>query len=166
MILHTFFPKMVDFWRERGIGAKRRYTLHDLTTWEIKIPDEHPDLKSPDFVGLQVQEVTTVLPEVVRRRLNPPVFTLKVGKLFADVRDRNGKKGVPITHNQSILVQMCAQPAHAYTPSIVKLNSDKRIRDVLVKAQRQGTESMLFFALPGTCETVPIESALRVLKHL
>lgn len=166
MILHTFFPKMVEFWQDRGVGAKRRYALHGFDAWELDIPDEHPDLKSPDYVGLQIQEVTTVLPEVVRRRLKPPVFTLKVGKFFADIQDRNQKRGVPVTHNKSILTQMCPNRPHADAPSIIKLNSNERVRDVLVKAQRQGTESLLFFALPGVCETVPIESALRVLKHL
>lgn len=166
MILHTFFSKMIAFWQDRGVGFKRRYALHGFIAWELDIPDEHPDLKSPDFVGLQVEEVTTILPEVVRRRLTPPVYTLKVGKFFADVRDKTGKKGVPITHNKSVLARMCAQPPHANQPSVVKLNSLSRIQDVLVKAHRQGTESLLFFALPGVCETVPIESALRILKHL
>jgi hypothetical protein len=166
MILHTFYPKMVEFWGERGIKAKKRYTLQKFTAWELDIPDDHPDLRVPDYIGLQVQEVTTVLPAVVRARLQPPVYTLKVGKFFADVKDSKGKTGVPITHNQSILAQMCNNPYGGESPDIVKLTKEKRIQDVLLKAHRQGTEALLFFALPGVCETVPIESALRVLKHL
>jgi len=165
MILHTFFPKMVEFWEERGVEARKRYALHGFTAWELDIPDDHDALKSPDYVGLQVQEVTTVLPSVVIARLKPPVYTLKVGKFYADVKDKTGKTGVPLTHNRSILAQMCNNPYGGDTPNIVKLNQDKRIKDVLIKAHRQGTESLLFFALPGVCETVPIESALRVLKH-
>jgi len=165
MILHTFFPETVKFWNERGFTETKRYTLQDFTAWEFDLPDDHPDLKSPEYIGLQVKEIVTVLPEVVLRRLKPPIYTLKIGKFFADISDTK-KRGVPLTHNRSILEQMCMMKGKPDAPKIVKLNTQARIHDVMIKAQRQGTDTILFFALPHVCEKIPIESALRVLKHL
>lgn len=165
MKLNTYLKETASFWKSRGFTPKKRYALHGFTNWQIEIPDDHPDLKHPDYVGLQAEEVLYVLPTVVLQRLAPPVFTLKVDKMFADVVDRNGKKGVPISHSRSVLTQMCFRPGPVDPPRIIKLNRDERVREVILKAQRQGTENILFFPLAGLCETIPIESALRVLKQ-
>lgn len=169
MKLNTYLDETASFWKSRGFIPKKRYALHGFTTWQMEIPDDHPDLKHPDYVGLQAREVLFILPTVVLQRLAPPVFTLKVDKMFADIVDRNDKKGVPFSHSRSVLAQisfpMCFHPGPVDTPNIVKLNQDKRVRDVILKAQRQGTENILFFPLADLCETIPIESALRVLKQ-
>lgn len=165
MKFNTYLEETTSFWKSRGFSPKKRYALHGFTNWQFEIPDDHPDLKHPDYVGLQAKEVLYVLPTVVLQRLTPPVFTLKLDKLFADVVDRTGKKGVPLSHSRSVLSQVCFSPMRTDSPKIIKLNRDERVREVILKAQRQGTENILFFPLAGLCETIPIESALRVLKQ-
>lgn len=165
MKLNTFLEDVAKFWESRGIRPVRRYTLQGFTNWQVEIPSEHPDLKNPEFIGLQAQEVMYVLPTVAVQRLTPPIFTLKVGKMFADIIDRTRKRGVPFSHSRSVLAQMCIRPGIIEPPNIIKLTRRERVLDVIVKAQRQGTENILFFPLANLCETIPIESALRVLKH-
>lgn len=165
MKLNTYLDETAKFWKARGYIPRKRYTLNNITAWQVEIPEDHPDRKHPEFIGLQAQEVLYVLPTVVQQRLTPPVFTLKVGKFFADITDRTGKRGVPFSHSRAVLTQMCVRPGHVEPPNIIKLNREERVQEVILKAQRQGTENILFFPLAGLCETVPIESALRVLKQ-
>ena len=176
MLFHTYLQEMVDFWKERGCDTKLHYRHDGVDTWEITVPDDHPDLRHPEYVGLLTQETLFVLPQVVLRRLQPPIYTFKVGKSFANIQSRSGQIGMPFARKREILEAMLNRSANisgsssGETAKIVKLTQHDRIVSLLQKAKNQSKDNedqrILIFVEPHVCEVVPVESALNLLKQM
>lgn len=166
MIVHTYLREAADFWKSRGIEVKRGPMADGYEMWEMDIPEDHPDRRHPGYIGLQAQEVMEVLPGLVRQRMTLPLYTIKHGKLYADIADSAGKRGTPIARNPVVLeklLKVCVDEPHKN--KIQKLTTKSQLMRVLREAEQQGTESMLYFLRELDCETVPIASVLTLIQE-
>jgi len=159
MILTTLLDDIADFWAERGITPEKLYTLDDVTYWQMEVDENHEMLAHPEYVQLVFQEKMQFR-NVLRKRMSPVLYSVKKGKHYADVRDPQGNRAVPLSRSRTLLTQALTNPDTRIAPIIIPLKQSKRVRYVLDKAMRSGVTRILFFAAEGFTETFSLEEAI------
>ena len=166
MIVHTYLRESAAFWIERGIKVIPGHMVDGFESWVLDIPEDHPDISNPEYISQQAQEIMKVLPELVRRRMMLPLYTIKYGKLYADIADTTGKQGMPFARNPIVLHKLLATlDGEPHKNRVQKLTSKAQLLRVLREATQQGTESLLYFVRGVICETVPIATVLTLLQN-
>jgi hypothetical protein len=165
MTVTTTYEPIVDFWAERGFEPKELYRLDGIAYWQIEVPDDHEMLTHPEYVTLAFQEKLN-WHHVVRRRLQPKLYSVKKNGHYADVRDPEGRRAVPLARSRELLRRALTNPATGEGPDIIELKKPKKIRIVLDKAQRFGVDRIMFFAAEGFTESISLEEAMVALSSL
>ncbi len=161
MDVTTTSEDIADFWAERGFEPKVLFELDGVKYWKVEVPDDHEMLGHPEYVALAFQEKLN-WHHVVKRRLSPKLYGVKKGGQFADVRDPEGKRAIPMARSRNILQKALTNAATGEGPEIVPLGTPEKIRHALVKAGRAGIDRILFFAAEGFTETFSLEEALNI----
>jgi len=161
--VNTYHPKVVEFWKKKKVPVKVVYELDGFPTWEIEIPDDHPALADPEYIGLALSEKMYLLPQVFSRRIRLPLYGLKVSGLPAEVADTEGKQGLALARNSGVFGDM---PIDAGGVSLFRFQNAYEVYGAFRAAKERGVERVLFFVKPGVCETIPIDTALDIGKQL
>ena len=158
---------IVSFWKERGFDATLKYEAEGISCWDIEVPDDHEDLKSPDYLDLCIQE-KMMMPALIRRRLQPPVYTAKSGGHFALVRLQNEQdlgSLVPMSRSKELLEFAATNPTTGECPDIVPIKDIKQIKRLLNRAHKSGAAGVLCFVTGRFTETISMGEAVKSLEQ-
>lgn len=159
MIITTALEDIADFWSERGCVPEVLYSFDNITYWKIKVDDEHEMLSHPDYVSLVIKE-RLQWRGIIHKRMQPVLYSVKKSGHFADVRDPQGHRAVPLSHDRELLKKALTDPEAGYSPVIVPLKKSGKIHILLKQAHKAGVDRILFFAADSFTETLSIEEAL------
>jgi hypothetical protein len=147
----TFSDEIADFWRKEGVECTKRYVADGYTCWTISVPDTHPKLRNPEYLGLVIKEKFRMA-QVLRDRLRAPLYTVKQGGVYADIHGNKGR-GTPLARDKKLLRDFVGPD-----PKVVKLNTH-RVSKLLAN------EGLVYYVVhPGLCETFSKAEARSVLK--
>lgn len=163
-MIATTSTDVVDFWGRRTFGAKTRYIVDGIACWNIDVPEDHPDLKHPDYIGLLVRE-KMAQPSIIRRRLAPPLFSVKKDGHFALVSQPGFENVVPVSRTKQLLQLGFTNPATGECPDIVQLKPTKKIQRVLHRMQQSGASGVMCVVTSDAAETYDINAAIASLGH-
>lgn len=136
-MITTTEQAITEFWEKRGFGATPKYSSDGITCWDIDVPEDHEDLKDPEYISLCIQE-KMAFPGIIRRRLSAPVYTIKSGQHYAMVNQPQFERSVPMSHSKQLLQFAFTNPATGMCPAIVPLQDTARVRDVLQRMKKSG----------------------------
>lgn len=159
MIITTTLEDIADFWAERGFEPDLLYHLDGVSYWKVEIDDKHEMLGHPDYIGLLVKEKMNWR-NIVYKRMRPVLYTVKLDKHFADVRDPQGKRAVPLARDKELLKKALTNTETEECPTIVPLKKSEKVHRVLSQAHQSGVDRVLFFATDRFTETFSLEEAL------
>jgi hypothetical protein len=164
-VVTTTESAVVDFWKERGFDPKLKYAVDEISCWDIDVPEDHQDLKHPDYLGLLIQE-KMAFPALIRRRLRPPIYTVKSGQHYAMVEQPGFERVVPMTRSRQILQFGFTNPATGECPTIVHLKTTAHVQRVLRKMKNSGAKGIMCLVTPKVAETIAIDEAVKSLEAL
>jgi len=164
-MITTTEDTIVGFWRERGFVPLLKYKTDGIHCWDIDVPEDHPDLKHPDYVSLLVQEKMS-FPSIVRRRLQVPVYAVKSGGHYAMIDQPDVGRAVPMSRSKHLLQFALTNPGTGVCPNIVPLKDAKDVQSVLQRMQQSGAQGVVCFVTSDIAETIEIDEAIRSLGEL
>ncbi len=159
MTITTCLKDIADFWSKQGFDPKILYHLDDISYWRIEVDDGHKMLGHPDYVGLILKEKMHWR-HLLHKRMQPVLYSAKKGSHYADVRDPEGNRAVPLARSRKLLKKALTDPDTNTCPDIVSLKKLNKIHHILTKAQREGVDHILFFATDEFTETFSLDEAL------
>jgi hypothetical protein len=164
-MITTTESSIVNFWKERGFEASLKYSADNISCWDIDVPEDHTDLKHPEYVGMLIQE-KMAFPAIIRQRLQAPVYTIKSGKHYAMVDQSGFENTVPISRSKQLLQFAFTNPGTGACPNIVPLKDTKSVCGVLQRMQKSGAEKVMCLVTSDVAETIAIDAAIRSLDEL
>lgn len=162
MTITTTSKHIAEFWAERGFKPEVLYHLDGVTYQRVEVPDDHKMLSHPSYISLVFQEKLNWR-HIVKRRLQPKLYSVKKNGHYADVRDPEGRRAVPLARSRELLHRALTNPATGEGPEIIELKKPEKILNVLGKARRFGVDRIMFFAAEGFTESISLDEALGVL---
>jgi hypothetical protein len=163
-MITTTVDQIVEFWKERGFSPELRYSCDGISCWNIDVPEDHGDLKHPDYVGMLIQE-KMAFPSIIRRRLQPVVYTLKSGKHYAMVEQPGFDCVIPLSRTKHLLQFGFTNPATGECPAIVPLKTTEQVHSVVKRLKNSGARGVMCIVTPEVAETIDIDEALRSLEQ-
>lgn len=157
-MIYFYTPAARDVVRKYDIEAVHVYSIDEMEVFGADIPEGHPLLKDPEFIGFLLNEKLKS-GALVLSRLRAPLFTVQPYVPHADT------VALVLARDRQVLRHMLTNPETGTCPKISLLRSPAMILDSLRRGAKDKVEHILFFADTKFAEVMPLKDTM-TLAHM
>jgi len=162
MNVYTKNPEMYKYLKDNGFEPKLIYRADGYTHWGVVVPDDNMVLRTPEYMNMALKERLEV-PRIIRKRMTPPLYTLKIDGAFGDLMLPNSARCVPLTRERKMLLGVISNSGVSGRAAIVELKNIEKVKKVLINAKNDGIKETVYLIPVNFTEYYSINSVLHAL---